>query len=73
MKFGTWVVKSLNRACSLTAAHRELASRLCGCKGGYVRFGGTEAAQQEQGIITFSMEKETTIINSEQEFLYTTE
>jgi len=34
----------------------------------YRRLGGTKGALQEQGIIFFSMEKETTIINWEQDF-----
>ena len=51
MRFGTWNVRSLYWAGSLTAAARELAR----CKLDLV---GTKRAQQEQGIIIFSMEKE---------------
>jgi len=35
--------------------------------------GGSKGARQEQGIIIFSMEKETKIFNEEQDSLYTTE
>ena len=37
------------------------------------RLGGTKGAKEEQGIIIFSMENETRIINWERDFLYTTE
>jgi len=66
-----WNVRSLYRAGSLTAAGMELAiykSDVVGVqevrwdKGGAVR----------AGDYNFSMEKETTIINWEQDFLYTT-
>jgi len=39
----------------------------------YSRLGGTKGAWYEQGIIIFSVEKETKIVNWEQDFLYTTE
>jgi hypothetical protein len=64
-RFGTWNVRNLYKAGSVTAAARELAD-LVGLQ--YVRWdkGG-------QGIINFYMENETKIINGEQDVLYITE
>ena len=72
MRFGTWNVRSLYRAGSLTAAARELArykldlvavQQVMWDNGGMVR----------AGDYNFSMEKETKIINWEQDFLCTTD
>jgi exonuclease III len=73
MKFGTWNVRSLYRACSLTAAARELArykSALVGMQ---------EARWDNEGTVNagdcsfFSMGKEMKIISWEQGILYIAE
>jgi len=72
MRFGTWNVRSLYRAGSLTASARELETYkldLVDVKEARWK----KVAQYEQGIIIFSMEKETKIISLEQEFFNTTE
>ena len=69
---GTWNVRSLYRAGSLTAVARELARYKLDLVGVQeVRWdkGGTVT----QGTITFSIEKEMKIISWEQDFLYTKE
>ena len=72
MRFGTWNVRSLYRAGSLIAATRELARYKLDLVGvQQVRW--DKGAQYDQRIINFSMDKETKIINLEQDFLYTTE
>jgi len=68
MRFGTWNVRSLYRAGSLTTAARELA-RFSGCE--EVRWGKGDTVRA--GDYNFSMEKETKIINWEQDSLCTTE
>jgi hypothetical protein len=72
VRFSTSNIRSICRAGPFTAAAREIAR----CKFDLVDVqevrwdkGGTV----EQGIIIFSVEKETKIINWEQDFLYTTE
>jgi len=71
IRFGIWNVRNLYRSCSFTAVGRELTrytlDLLCvqevrWDKGGTVRAGDN-----------FFMEKESKIINFEQDFLYTTE
>jgi len=72
MKFDRWNIMRLYRAGSLTAASRELASYkldLVGVQKVRLDQGGTVSA----GDYNFSMEKETNIINWEQDFLYTKE
>jgi len=72
LRFSTWNVRSLYRAGSFTAAVRELARYKLDLVGVQeVRWDreGTVRA----GVIIFSMEKETKIINWEQDSLYTTE
>jgi len=72
MTFGTWNVRSLYRVGSLTPASSELAIYKLDLVGVQeVRWdkGGTVRA----GDCNFFMEKETKIINWEQDFLYTTE
>ena len=67
LNIGTWNVRSLYRAGSLTAAARELARYILDLVGvEEVRWvkGGTVRAR----IIIVSMEKETKIINWEQDF-----
>ena len=72
MTFGTRNVRSIYRSSSLTAAARELARYKLDSVGVQeVRW--DKGAHLEQGIIIFSMENETKIINWEQDFLYTTE
>jgi len=72
MRFDTWNVRSLYRAGSLTEAVRELAryklDLVCVYEVGWGK-GGTVTA----GDYNFSMEKETKIINWEQNFLYSTQ
>jgi hypothetical protein len=72
MRFGTWHVRRLYRACSFTAATRELARYkldLVGLqedrwdKASSVRTGGYE----------FFFGNDTKIFRSEKDFLYTTE
>jgi len=72
MRFGTWNVRSLYRAGSLTAAARELARYkldLVGVQG--VRWDNRGTVST--GDYDFSIEKEMKIVNWEQVFLYTTE
>jgi len=72
MRFGTWNIRSLYRAGSITATARELARYKLDLVGlEEVRWdkGGTVRA----GIIIFCMEKETKIIIWERDFFYTTE
>ena len=72
MRFGTWKVRSLNRAGLLTAAARELGRYkldLVGVQEIMWDKGGTVIA----GDYNFSTENEKNIINWEQDFLYTTE
>ena len=73
MRFGTWNVRSLYRAGSLTAAAaRELARYKLDLVGVQeVRWdnGGTVRA----AYYKFSVENKTKFINWEQDFLYTTE
>jgi len=72
MRFGTWNVKRLYRAGSLTAAVRKVARYKLNwwvCRG----LGGTEGDCKSRGLYFFSMEKESKIINREQEIVYTTE
>jgi hypothetical protein len=68
MRFGTWDVRRLYRAGSLTAAARELARYKLDLVGVQVRWdrGGTV---REGGYVIFSIEKETKVINWEQDFL----
>jgi hypothetical protein len=70
MKFGTWIVRSLYKSEPLTTVARDLArykldlvgvQQVRWYKGGHVR----------AGDYIFSMEKETNIIDWEQNFLYT--
>jgi len=63
MRFGTWNVRHLYRAGSLTAAARELAR----CKLDLVSLQEVRA-----GYYNFFCGKEMKIINCEQDFLYTT-
>jgi hypothetical protein len=72
MKFGTWNFRSLYRAGSLKVAAKELArykldfvgvQEVRWVKGGTIR----------EGEYNIFYGKETKIINSEQDFLYTTE
>jgi hypothetical protein len=72
MRFGTWNVRSMYRAGSLTAAARKLAiykldlevvQKVRWDKGGTVK----------SGDCSFSVGKEMTIISWEQGFLYITE
>ena len=73
MRYGTWNVRSLYRAGSHTAAARELTR----CKVDFVDL--QEVRWGKGGIVRegdynfFFVEKETKIINWEQDFLYTTE
>ena len=72
MRFGTWKVRSLCRAGSLTVAAMELARyKLDLVDVQEVRL--DKGGPVEQGIIIFCMEKETKIINWKQDILYTTE
>ena len=67
MYIGTWNVRSLYRPGSLTAAARELARYkldLVGVQEVRWEKGGTVRAEE----YVFSMEKETKIINREQDF-----
>jgi hypothetical protein len=50
-RFGTWNLRSLYRAGSLTALAREIAN----CKLGVVGVDGTEGALNQQAIICFSI------------------
>jgi hypothetical protein len=72
IRFGIWNVRSLYRSRSLTAVVRELArctlDLLCVQEGRWDK-GGTVRA----GDKIFSTEKETKIVNFEQDYLYTTE
>jgi len=73
MTFGTWNVRSVYRAGSITAAARELLRyKLDLVDVQEVRWdkGGTATAGDYN---FFSMEKEIKIINWEEDFLYTTE
>jgi hypothetical protein len=55
VRFGTWNVRSLYRRDSFRAAARKLYKLdLVGVK----RLGGIKLAQEEQGIIIFSLEQE---------------
>ena len=72
MRFGTWNVRILYRAGSLTAAARELARYeldLVGVQGVRWNKGGAVRA----GDCNFFVDKETKNINREQDFLYTIE
>ena len=62
MRFGTWNARSLRRAGSLTAAARELARHKLDlvCVQGFV---WDKVGTVKQGIIFYSMENETKIIN----------
>ena len=73
MKFGTWNVRSLYRAGSLTAAARELGRykfHLVGVQDVRWDNGGTVRAGDYN---FFPMKTERKIINWEQDFLYATE
>jgi len=71
MRFGTWNVRILCSSGLLIAAARELARYK-------IDFVGVQEVRWDNvgtvraGGYIFSMEKETKIINWEQEFLYTT-
>jgi hypothetical protein len=71
MRFGVWNVSILCRSGLLIAAVRELARYK-------IDFVGVQEVRWDKvgtvraGNYIFSMEKETKIINWEQEFLYTT-
>jgi len=73
MRFGTWNVRRLYRSGSLTTTARELARYkldLVGAQEVRWDLGGTVRT----GVLCFFfMEKETKIINREQEFVDTTE
>ena len=73
MIFGTWNVGSLYRAGSLTAAVRELEGYKADLMGVQEVRLGKGSTVRAGGCNFFSMEKETKIINWEQNFLYTTE
>jgi hypothetical protein len=72
MRISAWNIRSLYRAGSLTTVASELAR----CKLNLV---GVQEVRWDKkstvsaGDYNFSMEKETKIINWEQDFLYTTE
>jgi hypothetical protein len=71
MRFGTWIVRSLYRAGSLTTATSELTKyKLDLMSEDEVRWekGGTERAW----CYNFAMEKEIKIINWQRDYLYTT-
>jgi len=72
MRFGTWYVRSLCRAGSLTITARELARYKLDLvdvqKVRWHREGTVRA-----GDCNFFCRKETTVINWEQDFSYTTE
>jgi hypothetical protein len=72
MRFSTGNVRNLYRARSLRGAARELARHkldLVGVQDVRWDKGGTVRT----GVLIFSMEKENTFINWEQDSLYTTE
>jgi hypothetical protein len=72
MKYGMLNVRGPYRKRSLRTAVRELARYRLDL-GVYRSLGATKEALQEQGIILFSMEKGTIIINWGQGFSYTRE
>jgi hypothetical protein len=66
-RFGTWIIRSLYRAGSLTAAAREFARYKLDLVGVQeVRWNKGDIVRA--GIIIVSLEKLTKIINCEQEF-----
>jgi len=69
---GTWNVRSLYRAGSLTAAARELARYKIDLVG-VQEFSWVKGGTVRAGDYSFSMEKEMKIISWEQDFMYTKE
>jgi hypothetical protein len=67
MRFGTWNVRIQYRASSLTAEARKLARYKLDL------VGVQKVTWDKGGRVIFPMEKETEIVNWEQEILYITE
>ena len=67
MRFGTWNVRSLYRAGSLTATARELARYKLGLVG-VQKFRWDNGCEVRTGDNNFSTEKKTKIINWEENF-----
>jgi exonuclease III len=72
MKFCTWNVKSLHRSGSLRTAARELARYNLDLVGAQEVWWDKRGTIRAEDYI-FSMEEEKTIINGEEDFLYTLE
>ena len=62
-RFGAWNVRNMNRAGSLAAAAAREIWRYKLDVVGVQKLGGRKRTQLEQGIIMFSTQKDTKIIN----------
>jgi hypothetical protein len=66
MRFSTWTIRSLYRPCYLATAARELERYKLGLVG-VQEVGRDKCGPVREEVVFLSMEKETTIINWEQE------